>query len=463
MSVAPIPSSFHGLHVLVVGLGKFGGGVETTRFLIGEGASVTVSDTATREDLEAAAVEVESLGGRVVFGPQTSSMLEGVDALVVSPAIPFGHELVLAGHKRGLPVTTEINIALRRCPAPVLGVTGTKGKSTTTHLLVHMLQEGGYRVHVGGNIGQPLVSRLNEIEPSDLVVLELSSFQLWWCHHIRQSPHVAVVTNLMSDHLDRHGTREHYIESKRSIVAYQRADDFAVLPTEDVGVRNAAWARAVSSRVVAYGEGGDVWLDDDDVLVAGDERLPLGSVSLRGAHNRRNIVAAAAAARTQPTVDLPAIVRGARRCRPLPHRLSPVATLDSVLYVDDSNATHPESTLAALAAYADRGIVLLVGGKDKGSDTSSLVEAARRTTRGVVGIGTTGPALIAAVGSGGPKTGVAQNMEEALRLAASFAQAGDVVLLSPGYSSLDQFASFVARGEAFQRALAGRQGAAETR
>lgn len=433
-----MPETFAGLSVLVLGLGRFGGGVETARFLQREGARCVISDTAPRTTLEAPAAAAEALGAELVFGPQEAGLIEGRGALIVSPAVPLTNPVVRAAIDAGIPVTTEMNIVLTRAPAPVFGVTGTKGKSTTVSLLAHMLEAAGRRVHLGGNIGRPLVGVLDAIRPDDRIVLEMSSFQLWWAHQIRRSPHVSLVTNLFGDHLDRHGTPEAYADAKRAVLAYQGPDDVAILPAADAQVEAAGFAEAGEARRVRFAEGSDAGVD-------------LQGLPLLGRHNRLNALAAATAARQDPQSTPASIREGALATRPLPHRMNPVAEIEGVRFVDDSNATNPHSTTAALTSF-DRPIVLILGGKDKGVDTSALLTTVRTRAQAVVGIGTTGPALVAALGDALP-TAIAATMDEAVRLARGMARSGDIVLLSPGYSSLDQFVSFAARGEAFRSAV----------
>ncbi|MGE0192609.1 MAG: UDP-N-acetylmuramoyl-L-alanine--D-glutamate ligase [Planctomycetota bacterium] len=444
-------ASLAGRLALVLGLGRYGGGLETTRFLVAQGAQVRVADSGSPEALAEPAQAVRDLGAEVVFGPQDPALLEGTDLVVASPAIPFEHPLLLEATRQGLPVTTETNFVLARVKAPVLGITGTKGKSTTTALLTAMLRAAGRRVHQGGNIGHPLVAELDRIAPGDLVVLELSSFQLWWTRRIERSPHVTLVTNLFPEHLDRHGTLAHYARAKRAALDYHTAADVAVLPADDDAVRSAGWLDAGEARRVLWGSGGDIVLDTDDV-VGPFGRASLEGLQLFGAHNRRNALAAAAAASAVLDHPVPAIEQGARDTRPLPHRLQPVHEEGGVLFVDDSNSTHPQAAIAALRAF-DRPIVLIAGGKDKGADRTALLAAIRQHTRAVVAIGTTGPELAAALPDH-PVTVVTGAMSNAVDAARHHARPGDVVLLSPAFSSLDQYASFAVRGEAFREAAA---------
>ena len=335
---------------------------------------------------------------------------------------------------------------LARSRAPIYGVTGTKGKSTTSTLLARMLEASGRTVHLGGNIGRPLVALLEDIHPEHRIVLELSSFQLWWAHQVGISPHISVITNLLSDHLDRHGTHAHYASSKRAALDYQVAEDSAVFPSDDLALEEAGWLAAGSARRVTYGPGGDYSLHGT-VVRGPDGSADLSGMRLPGAHNRRNALAAAAALLQGEPGAWEAVTTGARAARPLPHRMEPVSEVDGVCYLDDSNATHPASTLCALEAI-ERPIVLIAGGKEKGVDPTALFERIRVRAKAVIAIGSSAPTLVAALRADLPITQAA-DMAEAVCQAAAHAAPGDAVLLSPAYSSLDQFESFAERGDSF--------------
>ena len=443
--------SLRDAHVLVLGLGRFAGGVETARFLVNEGAHVVVSDSAARSALEESAAAAEALGASLVFGAQTAALLQGTDLVVAGPAIPFGHVVLDAAQARGIPVTTEVNVVLSRVRAPVLAVTGTKGKSTTTTLLARMLEAAGFRVHLGGNLGRPLVAELDAIAPSDLVVLELSSFQLWWTRKIRRSPHVTVVTNLFADHIDRHGTLEAYAEAKRAALDFQGPHDVAVLPIDDPTVRRVGYLEAGRGNRALFGEGGAYRMEGTR-LTGPEGSADLAGFALWGEHNLRHALAAATAALQVPGVGWEAVRTGAMGMRPLPHRLDPVAEVGGVLYVDDSNATTPQSTAKAVES-SPRPVVVLVGGKEKGVDVTPLIEAVAARARGAVTIGTSGPALRARLQGRLPVVDGGPDLDHAVRAAARLARPGDAVLLSPGFSSLDQHPSFAVRGERFRRAV----------
>jgi UDP-N-acetylmuramoylalanine--D-glutamate ligase len=319
-----------------------------------------------------------------------------------------------------------------------------------------MLAATGRRTHFGGNVGRPLIGEAERIGRDDAVVLELSSFQCHWLRGVGFRPRVAVVTNLFPDHLDRHGTMEHYAASKRALLDFQTEDDVAVLPERDAALEAAGFSTAGRARRVRFGasvEGEGVVLQangdlEDAARAAGTS---LAGFRLWGRHNRMNAAAAAAAARAAGATW--AEVRaGALAARPLRHRLEPVTEVGGVLFVDDSIATTPQSAAAALEAVPRR-CVILVGGKDKGAAPAPLLDAIALRAKAVVGIGTTGPAVVQAVQARrGPPAHLCGDLEGAVRLAFSLAGRGDAVLLSPGYSSLDEHLSFEVRGDRFARA-----------
>lgn len=451
---------------LVLGLGRWSGGVETVRFLHAEGARAVVADSADPASLAASLEAIAPTGAETVFGPQTAALLDRLPAdgfVVASPAIPFDHPVLVEAARRGVPVTSEIELFVARVPAPVLAVTGTKGKSTTATLLAAMVSASGVRTHLGGNVGRSLLNELPRIRRDDAVVLELSSFQLVGLGRTGFRPAVAVVTNLFPDHLDRHGTMAHYAASKRAVLDAQRETDVAVLPHHDPTLASFGFPGAGAARRRWFstepfrGDGVHVTADGGLADAAGGGGTDLAAFRLWGRHNRGNAAAAAAAARAFGATW--AEVRaGAAAVRPLPHRLEPVHEAGGLLFVDDSIATTPQSTAAALEAVPRRCVVL-VGGKDKGKDApvdvGPLLDAVAARARGVVGIGTTGPAVAAAAAARGVATAVPagdRDLVAAVRAAVALAAPGDAILLSPGFSSLDQYPSFAVRGDAFAAA-----------
>jgi len=447
------PNAFGGRAVTVMGLGLFGGGVGAARYLARRGGRVTVTDLKDADALAPSLAALEGLPITFHLGGHVAADFTGADIVVVSPAVPKESEYLKMAEKAGAWITSEMNLFLERCPAPVVGVTGSSGKSTTTALLGEMLSRAG-RVRVGGNIGRSLLDDLDAIRPGETVVLEVSSFQLQDAARLAWSPHVAVVTNLSPNHLDRHGTMEAYIEAKQTILRFQAADDVAVLNADDEEVRT--WGAKARGRVVWYSsrealpEG--VFADGPEAVFRLGEREERVNVAarmrLRGEHNLWNVIAAAAAARVLGVAP-EAIAEAVAAFEPLPHRLQPVGMGEGVLFVDDSKATTPEAAALALAAFTEP-VVLIAGGYDKHADPRVLVEAIRRRAKAVVLIGATAAALERRIGGGGPVLERADSLPAAVTRAAALAEAGDVVLLAPGHASYDMFDNYERRGEEFR-------------
>ena len=449
------PNGCRGRSVTVMGLGLFGGGVAAARYFARHGARVTVTDL---KGADALAPSIRALAGLPMtfhLGGHDAADFTTADVVAVSPAVPKTSPYLKMAEDAGAHITSEMNLFVGRCPAPVVGVTGSSGKSTTTALLGEMLSRAA-PVRVGGNIGKSLLDDLDAIRPDETVVLELSSFQLEDVARIGWSPHVAVVTNIAPNHLDRHGTMAAYIDAKKNILRFQAADGVAVLNADDGEVRS--WQGEAPGRVVFYSreealaegvcaEGAEVVFR----LGADEERVDLaGRVKLRGDHNVWNVVAAAAAARLLG-VTPGDIAEAVAAFDPLPHRLQPVGACGGVLFVDDSKATTPEAAALGLAAFTEP-VILIAGGYDKHSDPQVMVKAIRRRAKAVVLIGVTAEALARGVGAGGPRVERADSLEEAVGRAAALAEAGDVVLLSPGHASWDMFDNYEQRGEVFRRA-----------
>ncbi len=346
------------------------------------------------------------------------SLLEGVGLVVKSPGVPGEAPLVTAAREQGVPVWSEIELASRLLPYPILGVTGTNGKTTTAEWLGFMLG-----APVAGNVGRALSELDGTVEPEQVVVVELSSFQLEDMHEFR--PRIAVLLNLEPDHLDRHGSFEAYRRAKLRIFENQTEADTAVVPRD--------LDHEVRARRLEF---------------SADDPLP-AEPSLRGMHNRENAAAATAAARAAGATD-DEIARGLREFKGVAHRLELVAEHDGVGYVNDSKATNVAATLRALAAYEDEPVRLILGGSRKGEDFAPLAAALGPNVRAVYVIGETADELARAI----PDTIRAGDLATAVERAAAAAQPGEVVLLSPACASYDQFRDFEQRGEEFKRLVA---------
>jgi len=434
-----------GAKVTVVGLGRFGGGLGVTRWLCKQGARVTVTDIAEASQLAESLRALKGFDVTLHLGGHDRRDFVEADLLVVNPAVPKDSPYLAAARQAGVPRTSEINLFLQRCDATVVGVTGSVGKSTTTAMIGAILSQRR-KTHVGGNIGISLLEQLPQIEPHDVVVLELSSFQLEDLPLVGISPHVAVVTNLLANHLDRHGTMEAYGEAKKNIFRFQGPDDVLILNAADPQL--AGWAREAPGRVEKF----------DPVAEPFELAVP-------GLHNQANAQAAWTAAR-QLAIDRATAAQALRNFRALPHRLQFVAEHDGVRYYDDSKSTTPAGAIAALQAFEPRKVVLIAGGYDKGIAFDQLGTVIRRRARALVAFGATrrkiiNAVLTAAAESAGPSCMEAPGLSEAVTLASQLARPGDVVVLSPACASYDQFANYEKRGQAFVesvRRLGGQDG-----
>jgi UDP-N-acetylmuramoylalanine--D-glutamate ligase len=441
-----------------MGLGLFGGGVGVTRHLVEVGYDVTVTDL---RDATALAPSIEALAGRPVrfkLGGHDFADFTDTRLLVVNPAVPPGNGFVAAAMAAGVPIDTEIGMFVRACRGRIAGVTGSAGKSTTTALLAKCLEASGIRVFLGGNIGGSLLDELPNIGSDDLVVLELSSFQLHWLRRENLRPSVGVMTNIAPNHLDWHGTIENYADDKTGIVP---AEGGVFVACAD-DARVAAIARRAPCRVVWTSRTDDV-PEGDAVFWRGEEMnarrvgvdeplLRRADVRLLGEHVQWNVASAAAAAMVLGA-SASAVKDGVRAFDGLPHRLKPICTTRGVLGVDDSKSTTPDSTVSALAAF-ERPVLVLVGGYDKHIDPTPLVTAAASKAKASLCYGATGPALANALRAAGARNVVlSKTLEEAVEAAWRLASEGDVLLLSPGYASWDQFKNYEYRAAAFARAV----------
>jgi UDP-N-acetylmuramoylalanine--D-glutamate ligase len=374
-------------------------------------------------------------------GDDTPAALDGIRCVVKSPGVPQSAPVIAAARERGIAVIGELELAWRLLENEFVAVTGTNGKTTTVGLLGAIHREAGIPAAVAGNVGTALASLVGEIDPQAVVICEASSFQLE--DTLEFAPEGAVLLNVAPDHLDRHGTFEGYLAAKLQVFARQGNDDVAVAPV-GLGVEDLGGC----ARRVCFGAGGELddraghlWWDDEPLIAYEDIRL-------RGAHNRANAAAAAAIALARG-IDREAVRAALRSFAGVEHRLEEVATIDGVLYVNDSKATNVDSTLVALAAF-DAPIHLILGGGGKGQDFMALREPVRASCAGVYLIGADGPAIGAAIATG-IECG---DLATAFARAREAARPGEVVLLSPACESYDQFDDYEHRGRAFKELAA---------
>ena len=455
----PLPLA--GRRVAVAGLARTGSAL--VRFLLARGAEVVVSDRRRREEIGAPAEEARLLGAALHLGGHDEAVLASADLVVVSPGVPLALPVLQAARLRGVPVIAEVELAWQHLQGRVAGITGSNGKSTTTALAGAMLTASGLPARVCGNIGTPLVEMVEGDSAASVYAVELSSFQLEGIVHFR--PHVAVVVNLSPDHLDRYANYDAYVAAKARIFMNQRSGDLAILNAAD---RDSARLRgSVRCRLREFSSTGPVpdgaFVRNDEIVLAGDggtrPLLPVSEVPLPGAHNIENVLAAALAA-----LHLGATPEGIRAgvatFHALPHRLEPVGRVGGVDWFNDSKATNVDATAKALAAFPNRRIHLILGGRDKGGDFGSLAPLlAPDRVAAVLLIGEAAATIERQLGAAAPCVPCG-DLAAAVMRARSLARPGDVVLLAPACASFDQYRNYEERGEHFRSLVAGLAGSA---
>src|SRR6202167_5623042 len=444
--------------VLVVGLGK--SGVASALFLKARGARVTVSDTKSGDELRNEIPALLDHGITVETGGHGERTFRGQDLIVVSPGVPVDAPLLVQARAMGEAVIGEVELAAQFLPGPIVAITGSNGKTTTTTLTGEILAAGGLSTLVGGNIGTPAISLAERAKPESVIVLEVSSFQLETIQTFR--PKVAVVLNVTPDHLDRHRTFEAYVDAKARVFQNQRSDDFAVLNEDDpTCVAMAARTRAQVfwfSRQKEVKQG--AWVREGNVLFRdgrGEQRtlrhevMLVSEIPLKGAHNLENVLAAVCAGALMGCAP-EKIRQAARDFKAVEHRLEFVATIRGVDYYNDSKATNVDATIKALESFP-ANIHLILGGKDKGSDYSVLNELLRQRVKRVYTIGAAAAKIESQIK--GTKLVRAETLETAIRKANAAAQPGDIVLLAPACASFDQFKNYEHRGQVFKQIVRG--------
>lgn len=451
-------SSYYGKRVLILGAARQG--LALARYLGKQGAHVTLNDRLPAAMLQAEIDQFKGTGVEWVLGEHPLSLLDNADLLCVSGGVPLTLPLVTAAKDKGIPITNDSQIFMEAVKAPVVGITGSAGKTTTTSLFGRMAAAEVHpprKAWVGGNIGNPLIEFSADIGENDLVIQELSSFQL---ELMTISPHIAAVLNITPNHLDRHADMEAYISAKSRILAFQHLGDCAVLNREDPEswrLRSMVRGSLVSfgkeksdaAEPQVYVNDGAIWAERGGTLT---KLVDASAIQLRGAHNLMNVLAACALAFTLE-FSVSSIAAGLSGFTGVSHRLQLVRTINGVSWFNDSIATAPERTMAALFSF-DEPVVLLLGGRDKNLPWEPLSNVIHERVRDVIIFGEAAEKIAAALGQ--PLTGDrlqsvsrVATMPEALEQAARVAQPGDVVLLSPGCTSYDAYKDFAERGDIF--------------
>ncbi|MBR5783071.1 MAG: UDP-N-acetylmuramoyl-L-alanine--D-glutamate ligase [Clostridia bacterium] len=438
-----------GREITVVGIGV--SHLPLIKLLAMRGAVVTACDK--RESIDEAA-ELLALGVRLVLGEQYLDDLSG-EIIFKTPGMRFDHPSLTAAVEKGSVLTSEMEVFFELCPCKIIAVTGSDGKTTTTTLISEMLKAQGYTVHLGGNIGKPLLPEIEQIKPDDIAVVELSSFQL---HTMKKSPDIAVVTNLSPNHLDMHKDMEEYVDAKRNILRYQTEADLLVLNLDNEITRSfaeeaKAGIRWFSARTVPeYG----IWYTEQKVVenIDGDTRVLMEREQIRlpGDHNVENYMAAIAAVRS--LVSDQAIISVAGNFGGVKHRIEFVREVGGVRFYNDSIASSPTRMLASVRAFGKK-VILLAGGYDKKIPFDEMGEVLPQYVKALYLSGHTAEKIKAAVESGSHYNAeelpicISENYAEAVKLAYQNAAPGDAVILSPACASFDAFKNFEVRGEYF--------------
>lgn len=439
---------FQGRKVAVVGLAS--SGLAAAELLVSQGAAVIAVDAKPLEQLPGAAQALARLG--VPFRPQSPEALADAECVVISPGVPAGLEILDEARRRGVPVIGEVELAFRFLQGEIIGITGSNGKTTTTALVGHLLQQCGIPAQVGGNIGTvPASAMVRSSRPGQWNVLELSSFQLETIQRFRAR--IGVALNVTEDHLDRHGSFERYAAAKARLFENQTAEDWAVLNADDPVTRGYASmtaARTLWFSLTRRVEPG-AWLEQGVLMLGGEPLLSASDVPLRGRHNLENILAASLAA-FLAGAPASGIASAIRTFRAVEHRLEYVDTIRGVAYYNDSKATNVSSAVKAVEALQGP-LWIILGGKDKGGSYAPLAEALRNKARAALLIGQAAP-LIARALEGLMPVVPCGTLEAAVAFAAENARPGDTVLLAPACASFDQFEDYQHRGRVFKQLVA---------
>ncbi len=464
--------SLKGKRFLILGFARQGQAL--ARWLPTQGAEVVVNDSRPAEAFDTIYPD-DYPYTKFIFGGHPDEALRRIDAVCVSGGVPLDNPLIQLANERGIPLTNDAQLFLERCPAPVIGITGSAGKTTTTRLTSAILKNAGYTTHTGGNIGNVLIEGLPTISPDDVVVMELSSFQL---ELMTSSPQVGAVLNITPNHIDRHGSMEGYKRAKANILAFQDENDMAVLCEDDPNSRSLEGmvVGGLASYSIAKMVADGAFLVGDKLILAGNASWDASphvlcekkEVPLRGDHNLLNVLAACTIAGSlglvtdRPGIDPDIMSDTIKNFTPVPHRLETVRVLDGVSYVNDSIATAPERLIAALKSYHEP-LVLLLGGADKDLTWEQAVHLAMRKSRHIVVFGEENERvkaekmvfnkvikLLRLLGANDRVYTHVNTLAEAVKRAREVAQEGDVVLLSPGGTSFDAYQDFEARGQHFR-------------
>ena len=441
-----------GQRILVIGLGKTG--VASARFLAGRNAKVFVTDEKPVTELKDAIAELGNATANCEFCPYSPDVLSQVDMIIPSPGVPPSNSILTEAVKKKISVFSEIELAYRFLKPPMIAITGTNGKTTTTTLTGKILAKEGKKVFVGGNIGNPLIGYIDGKQEEDYVVVEVSSFQLQWIQQFR--PFISVHLNTTCDHVNYHGSFESYRIAKERVFENQGKTDLAILNADEP--RSTALAEKLVPRVQFFSTSSTVkkgMYHDHNLLIhnttGGDrEEYPLDMIKLPGNHNRENVMASIIAARycgCSPENIISAITE----FKGLSHRIEFTCEKDGVAFYDDSKGTNVGAVVRAVETFS-KPIILLLGGRDKEGDFDNLSPLVKAKVKELILFGEARNRINNMIG-GVVKTSIAPTLKEAIEVAHQHSVSGDVVLLSPGCASFDEFSSYKERGNFFQNVV----------
>jgi len=439
----------NGKKAAVLGVGKTG--LATARFLAGRGVRMAITDAKPQSVWGEAWGTLENLPAEWTAAPYGPEVLAGTDLVVPSPGIPPANPILIEAVRRGIPVLSELELASRFITTPIIAITGTNGKTTVTSLTGEMLQTAGRKVWIGGNIGTPLIGYADLPQHADWAVVEVSSFQLQWAQTFH--PRIAVLLNITADHIDYHGSFSAYREVKERIFSRQTARDLAILNGDEK--ESVTLCTNLKARTEFFRSSGPV---ESGIFLSGQkfvrplhggktEEYPLEMVRLPGRHNCENVMAAILSARACGC-EPPAIIRAVNGFRGIAHRIEYAGEKNGIHFYDDSKGTNVGAVMRALESFP-QPVILLLGGRDKESDFQELVPWIRRGVKEMVLFGEAAEKINGVVGVVVPTT-LAPTLKEAVGKAYRSATPGDIVLLSPGCASFDEFKDYRERGDRFQ-------------
>ena len=426
--------------VIIMGLGKFGGGLDAAIFASNAGAKVTVTDIAPKDKLQESLDKLKDFGNiSYTLGEHIEDDFVNADVVIVNPAVPPNNKFVTLAEQNGALITSQIEIFFQLCAGQIVGITGANGKSTTTSLTHHILSAGKNKAWLGGNIGnQPMLSIVEQIKPEDIVVLEISSFQCEQLERNRIAPDISLITNITPNHLDRHGTFEEYCRAKKVIFAYQQWPCISIFNAEDE--KTSSWYEKYQKQ-----EGRHCYeYSADDVSDELKEQF-----KLVGRMNLSNLAGALCIAK-QCGISDEQIAEAVSTFKALPDRLELVANINGVKWYNDSISTTPTSTVAALEAF-DEPAIIIAGGYDKQLPFDEMGKTIADKAKAAILIGTTADKIAQCINDAGScKIVRAETMAQAVTECAKLATAGDVILMSPACASYDMFDNYKQRGQSFK-------------